>query len=64
MRLRIVVRIRALGDDPRPRGSEKLSGGEGRYRVRQWAFRIVYAVDEARKVVEIVKIGHRREIYR
>lgn len=64
MRRRIVVRIRALGNQPRPHGSEKLTGGEGRYRIRQGSFRIVYAIDDARKVVEIVKIGHRREIYR
>ena len=48
---------------PRPPGSEKLSGEE-RYRVRQGDYRIIYAVDEALQTVEVVKIGHRREVYR
>jgi mRNA interferase RelE/StbE len=60
---RILERIRALADDPRPPGCEKLSGRD-RYRVRQGAYRIVYEVGEARLVVLIVKIGHRREVYR
>ncbi|MEO8565692.1 MAG: type II toxin-antitoxin system RelE/ParE family toxin [Betaproteobacteria bacterium] len=63
-RQRIVNRIAALASEPRPAGCEKLAGAEGRYRVRQGQFRIVYAVDDARRTVEIVKVGHRREIYR
>ena len=50
--------------DPRPLGCEKLSGHEDRYRVRQGDYRVVYAVDDAEKMVLIVKIGHRREVYR
>jgi mRNA interferase RelE/StbE len=60
---RITERIRGLAHDPRPPGNEKLSGQE-RYRVRQGDYRIVYAVDDDSRVVEIVKIGHRREVYR
>ena len=60
---RIVGKIRALGEDPRPRGCEKLSSDE-RYRVRQGDYRVVYAIDDGRQIVEIVKIGHRREVYR
>jgi mRNA interferase RelE/StbE len=60
---RILQRIRSLVDDPRPAGCEKLSGQE-RYRVRQGAYRIIYEIEDARLVVLIVKIGHRREIYR
>jgi mRNA interferase RelE/StbE len=60
---RIVRRIRDLADDPRPAGCRKLSGRD-RYRLRQGDYRIVYAVDDSRRVVEIYKIGHRREIYR
>ncbi len=63
-RQRIVNRIAALASEPRPTGSEKLAGVEGRYRVRQGQFRIVYAVDDASRTVEVVKVGHRREIYR
>lgn len=61
--MHIPVRIEALRDDPRPTGSEKLSAQE-RYRVRQGNYRIVYGIEEAKVVVEIVKVGHRREGYR
>lgn len=60
---RILQRIRSLADDPRPAGCEKLSSLE-RYRVRQGVYRIIYEVDDARIVVIVVKVGHRREVYR
>ncbi|MBM4133624.1 MAG: type II toxin-antitoxin system RelE/ParE family toxin [Nitrospira sp.] len=60
---RIVERIRSLAQQPRPAGCEKLSG-QDRYRVRQGDYRIVYSVDDEQKVLEVVKIGHRREVYR
>ena len=60
---RIVDRARALADNPRPSGSEKLSGQE-QYRIRQGDYRILYTLDDKARVVEIVKIGHRREVYR
>ena len=62
-RARIVRRIRNLAKDPRPAGGEKLSTFE-RYRVRQGAYRIVYAVDDDQRQVTVVKIGHRRDVYR
>jgi mRNA interferase RelE/StbE len=60
---RILNRIRALADDPRPPGCEKLSGLE-RYRVRQGAYRIIYEIQDRRLIVLVVKIGHRRYVYR
>lgn len=60
---RIVVRIRALGDDPRPPGSKKLSAEE-RYRIRQGRYRILYEIEDDILVVYVVKIAHRREAYR
>lgn len=59
----VVGRILKLADDPRPPGSEKLSG-EDKYRVRQGPYRIVYEVDDAKLTVRVVKVGHRREVYR
>ena len=53
----------ALRDEPRPPGSEKLSGDE-KYRIRQGAYRILYSIDDAAIVVEVVKVGHRRDVYR
>ena len=60
---RILQRLQSLADDPRPAGCEKLSGQE-RYRIRQGSYRIVYASEDARPIVLIVKVGHRREVYR
>ncbi|HAD04602.1 MAG TPA: type II toxin-antitoxin system mRNA interferase toxin, RelE/StbE family [Desulfuromonas sp.] len=60
---RIMERIGALADEPRPPGSEKLSGQE-RYRVRQGQYRIVYSIADAELTVWVVKVGHRREVYR
>jgi mRNA interferase RelE/StbE len=62
-RRRIVERIKGLGDDPRPPGCEKLTG-EDRYRLRQGSFRILFEVDDASRIVTVVKIGHRRDVYR
>jgi mRNA interferase RelE/StbE len=63
-RSRVVDRIRALADDPRPPGCEKLSGNPARYLVRQGVWRIVYAIEDEEPVVVVVKIGHRRDVYR
>ena len=60
---RLVARIQQLAPDPRPLGCEKLSGDE-KYRVRQGSYRVVYSVDDREHTVVIVKIGHRREVYR
>jgi len=60
---RILARIEALANDPRPPGAEKLTGLE-RYRVRQGAYRILYEVQDQRLVVVVVKVGHRRDVYR
>jgi mRNA interferase RelE/StbE len=59
---RILARIGALADDPRPSGCEKLSL-QDKYRVRQGDYRIVYTIQDA-EVVWVVKIGHRRDVYR
>ncbi len=64
LRIRIVSRIQGLARTPRPPGSQKLAGEFERFRIRQGAYRIVYSVDDERRIVEVVKIGHRREVYR
>ena len=62
-RRRVVARIEGLAEDPRPRGCEKLSGEE-KYRLRQGDLRILYDIDDRETTVTIVKIGHRRDVYR
>lgn len=59
---RIMERIGTLADDPRPAGSEKLSG-QDKYRVRQGNYRIVYSIQDTELTVWVVKVGHRREVY-
>lgn len=60
---RILKAIRSLADDPRPPKARKLSGQE-RYRLRQGSYRILYSIEEAKLIVCVVKVGHRREVYR
>ena len=60
---RILTKIKNLGQNPRPLGSEKLSEQE-RYRIRQGDYRVVYTIDDTERRVDVVKIGHRREVYR
>jgi mRNA interferase RelE/StbE len=60
---RILARIETLRDDPRPPDSEKLAAQE-RYRLRQGGYRILYTVTQAEAVIEVVKVGHRRDVYR
>ncbi len=62
-RRRIVARIRALAEDPRPPGCRKLSGAE-KYRLRQGVYRIVYSIEDDRLIVHVVRIAHRKHVYR
>lgn len=60
---KILRRIEALSDDPRPPGHEKLTGQE-RYRARQGLYRIIYSVQDKELTIWIVKVGHRKDVYR
>jgi len=60
---RIMDRIAKLADDPRPADSKSLSGND-KYRIRQGDYRILYAIEDDVLVIYVVKIGHRREVYR
>ncbi|HCC54721.1 MAG TPA: type II toxin-antitoxin system mRNA interferase toxin, RelE/StbE family [Desulfobulbaceae bacterium] len=60
---RIIERIESLTANPRPVGCEKLSNLE-KYRLRQGNYRIIYSIQDAQLTIWVVKVGHRREIYR
>ena len=60
---KILSRIKSLAADPCPPGCEKLTG-QDRYRLRQGRYRIVYAVQDEERTVTVVKVGHRKDIYR
>lgn len=56
--------IALLAQDPRPPGAVKLSGEDGLYRVRGGDYRAIYRIEDDRLLVLVVKVGHRRDIYR
>ena len=60
---RILKRIDTLKVEPRPAGAEKLSG-QDKYRIRQGVYRIIYEIRDDKLIVVVVKIGHRRDVYR
>ena len=60
---RVTARIQKLSANPRPPGAEKLSAQE-RYRVRQGDYRVLYEIDDGKRQVTVVKIGHRGQVYR
>lgn len=60
---RIMERIGSLAGNPRPMGCEKLTAQE-KYRIRQGVYRIIYSIQDTELTVWVIKIGHRREVYR
>lgn len=63
-RQRVVSQIQSLAEDARPAGSEKLAGQDNRYRVRQGRYRLVCEIRDRELLVFVVKVGHRKEVYR
>jgi len=61
---RIQRKVDPLAMNPRPPGMEVLTDGEGRVRIRVGDYRVVYRIDDGVLMVLIVRIGHRREVYR
>ncbi len=61
---RVLEAVQALTDEPGPRQSRKLVGSEGAYRIRVGSYRVLYLVDDARRVVTVIAVGHRRDVYR
>ncbi len=60
---RVIEKIQALSDTPRPDGCKKLSGDE-KYRIRVSDYRILYSIDDNLIVIFVVRVGHRKDIYR
>jgi mRNA interferase RelE/StbE len=63
-RRRLVAKISSLADDPRPRGCEKLAGEQERYRVRVGPYRVLYSIEHTERLVVVVRVGHRKDVYR
>jgi len=60
---RVFRKMETLRDSPRPAGCKKLKGYKDQWRVRVGAWRVVYIIDDAAKLVSITRIAHRREVY-
>lgn len=63
-REKIAAKIDSLGQDPRPPGVEELQRRDKRYRLRIGAYRVIYEIEDEVLLVLVVRIGHRREVYR
>jgi mRNA interferase RelE/StbE len=61
---RMARALTALGDDPHPAGSRKLTGFDDVFRLRVGRYRVIYSVEGRRLLVIVLKIGHRKDVYR
>ena len=61
---RVVTSIQRLGANPRPVGCRKLAGSTNDWRVRVGDYRIIYEIADTIRVVRVVRVRHRREVYR
>ena len=61
---RIIIQIKTLAENPRPSGCRKISGSKNDWRMRIGDYRVIYEIDEKEKAVKIMRVRHRREVYR
>ena len=60
---RVLTKIYALADDPRPSGSRKLIGYENYWRIRVGNYRVIYTIDDGVLLVEVIAVRHRKDAY-
>lgn len=60
----LIGKILQLAKDPKPNGSKKLEGSDNTYRIRQGDFRVLYQIEEDVLIILIVRVAHRKEVYR
>jgi mRNA interferase RelE/StbE len=61
---RVLGRIEALAEEPRPRGCCKLTGSENVWRIRVGDYRVLYAIDDPGRLIDVVAVRHRKDAYR
>lgn len=61
---RIIPHIKALAENPRPPGCHKITGSKSDWRIRVGDNRVIYEIDEKAKAVRVMRVRHRREVYR
>lgn len=64
MRQKVADEIGSLADDPRPADCKKLSGEDDLYRIRTGDYRVIYRIQDDVLLVLVIRIGHRKEVYR
>lgn len=62
--LRIVSALEALSDEPRPMGAKKLVAEESLWRIRVGSYRVIYKIEDENLIILVLKIGHRKDVYR
>jgi mRNA interferase RelE/StbE len=62
--LRVLARIETLAEEPRPRGCCKLTGSANLWRIRVGDYRVLYAIDDPGRLVDIIAVRHRKDAYR
>lgn len=60
---KVLERICSLADNPRPDGCKKLAGSAHSYRIRINDYRVVYTIIDKQLIIQVIKIGHRKNIY-
>jgi mRNA interferase RelE/StbE len=60
----IVAKIKGLVDNPHPQGSKKIAGSHNDWRIRIGNYRVLYEIDNKTKKIKIMRVKHRREVYR
>jgi mRNA interferase RelE/StbE len=61
---RIVLKIKALKENPRQQGVKKLAGSTNLYRIRIGDYRVIYSIFEQVLIIEIIRVGHRKDVYK
>lgn len=64
IKLKIDKLIRSLAENPRPNNVKKLAGYDNAYRVRHADYRIVYSIEDDKLIVEVVRVAHRKKVYK
>lgn len=61
---KIKTKVQELADNPRPNGVVKLENSDDRYRIRVGDYRVLYEIQDDLLIVSVIRVGHRREVYR
>ena len=61
---RIIPYIKALSEDPKPSGCRKIKGSKNDWRIRIGEYRVIYEIDERVKAVKVMRVRHRKDVYR